>query len=419
MAQTVSNLTDVLKEAWTQDRLAKQFYDDNPVLERMQQVEATTIGEKAIVPIHNGRSGGYTSTDAAGGSLNSAGQQEVDAAEYTLVYHWFQVQLETGALVQAQGGDSSIVVAKSLEIEGAVNDLKKQCSRQLATNGDGILAACDTGGASTTVELLVDAGGGTVGAYGYQALVRGWLYPGLTIDIGATNNTDSIVTGAVIQSVSKSSSDPDIVIDSSVSTTAGTDYVYIANPNSATAANSEMNGLRNIVKTSGALGGLNPSTAAENFWQAAGQDTSTTALSLNLLLNASRAVRQETGKRATYNVTGLKQEQAFYELLQNQVRFSSDKVEAGHTGAPVWNGMEVVALNDILDTDWFCLTIEDFVRVHPKGVTKPTWATDLDGSGGSLQWAAGTTAFKNGVVFPMQVGVRRRNSHYAITGLTA
>jgi hypothetical protein len=25
MAQTVSNLTDVLKEAWTQDRLAKQL----------------------------------------------------------------------------------------------------------------------------------------------------------------------------------------------------------------------------------------------------------------------------------------------------------------------------------------------------------------------------------------------------------
>ena len=43
MAQTVSNLTDVLKDAWTQDRLAKQFYDDNPVLERMSSLEADRL----------------------------------------------------------------------------------------------------------------------------------------------------------------------------------------------------------------------------------------------------------------------------------------------------------------------------------------------------------------------------------------
>ena len=382
----------------------------------MQAIEATTIGEKAIVPIHNGRSGGYTSTDAAGGSLNAAGQQEVDAAEYTLVYHWFQVQLETAALAQAAGGDSSVVVAKDLEIQGAVADLKRQCTRQLATNGDGVLAACDTGGASTTVELLTDS----ATSYGYQALVRGWLYPGLVVDIGDTaSNSDSVVAGTTIASVSESASDPDIVVGSSISTTSGTDFVHIANPNSGTAVNSEMNGLRNIVNTSGALGGLNPSTAAESFWKAAGRDTTTTALSLNALLNASRSVRQKTGKKETYNVTSLKQEQALYELLQNQARYTADQISAGQAGKVIWNGMEIVALPDILDQDWFCLTIEDFVRIHPKGVTKPTWATDLAGSGGSLQWSAGTTAFVNGVVLPMQIGVRRRNSHYAFTGLTA
>lgn len=414
MAQTVSNLTDVLKDAWTQDRLAKQFYDDNPVLDRMQSLEATTIGLQAQVPIHKNRNGGYTSVAAAGGNLNAAGNQQVDQALYTLVYHWHTVQLETAALAQAAGGDSSVIAAKDLELQGAIADMKRQCTRQLATNGDGKLAACATGGASTTVSLATD----TAAIYSYGALVRGWLHVGQVVDIGATNNTDSIVAGATISAVAVSSSAPTITIDSSVSTTSGTDFVYIANPNSGTAANTEMNGLRNIVNTSGALGGLNPSTAGEEFWSAAARDTSTTALSLNALLNTSRAVRQNTGKKETYNVTSLKQEQAFYELLQNQVRFGGNSVDAGVNAH--WNGMEVVALPDILDTDWFCLTIEDFIKISPKGIaSKPTWATDLAGTGGSFQYAAGTTHFDNSVVLPMQLGVKRRNSHAALTGLTA
>jgi hypothetical protein len=97
--------------------------------------------------------------------------------------------------------------------------------------------------------------------------------------------------------------------------------VYIANPNSATAANTETNGLRNIVNTSGALGGLNPATAGQEFWAAAARDTSTTVLSLDLILNLNTRVLQKTGKQFTDNVTGYKQQGNFYSLLQNQVRF--------------------------------------------------------------------------------------------------
>jgi hypothetical protein len=409
MAQTVANLTDVLKEAWTSDRLEKQFYDENPFLDRVSKFEATTIGEKAIVPIHNGRSGGYTSTLAAGGNLNPAGQQEVDAAEYTLPYHYFSVKLEAAAIAQAAGGDSSVVVSKDLELKGSIADTRKQITRQLVTNSDGIIAACDTGGASTTVELLVDSST----SYGYQSLVRGWLHEGMVVDIGATSNTDSIVTGATVTAISESSTDPDITIDSSVSTTSGTDFVYIANPNSATLANPEVNGLRSMVgSTTSALGGLDPDTAGEAFWKPAHVDTATTVLSLNLLLTLRRKVHQKTGSSPTYNLTSLKQEQAFYELLHNQVRYQNEPTGAGKVSLPSWNGMEIHAQPDVLDQDWFCLTIEDFIKIVPKAISKPTWATDIAGKGGSLQWTAGTTGFENAVMFPMQVGLKRRNSSH-------
>lgn len=414
MAQTVSNLTDVLKEAWTSDQLEKQFYDDNPFLQQVEKLQATMIGEKALVPIHKSRNTGYVSTAAAGGNLNTAGEQGVDAAEYTLVYHWQQISLQAAALNQTGSGAQSVVVAKDLEIQGAVNDMRKNAMRQIVTNGDGILAACDTGGASATVELLVDS----ATAYGYQAIVRGWLYPGLPVDIGPTNDIDGDIDGEAIVSVSESATDPDIVMTTSISTTSGTDFVFVHNPNGVV-ANTEMNGLRNIVNTSGALGGLNPSTAAESFWKAASRDTTTTVFSLDLGLDLSRSVHQKTGGKPNYVLTSLKQKQNFYSLLQNQARFVTDgKFAAGNVDDVLWNGMTVHAEPDVLDQDWFCLTLED-LGIITGSIKKPTWASDIEGSGGRLRWVQGTTRFDDAVVYPINFIAKRRNSHAAATGLTA
>lgn len=412
MAQTVSNLTDVLKEAWTSDRLEKQFYDQNPFLEQVEKLQATMIGEKALVPIHKGRNTGYTSAAAAGGSLNAAGEQAVDAAEYTLVYHWQQIALQTAALNQTGSAAQSVVVAKDLEIQGAVNDMRKQCMRQIVTNGDGVLAQCDSGGASTTVELLVDS----ATAYGYQAIVRGWLYAGLPVDIGTAADSDADVAGEAIVSVSESATDPDIVMTTSITTTTS-DFVTLANPNSATLSSVEMNGLRNIVNTSGALGGLNPSTAAEAFWKAAARDTTTTVFSLDLGLDLSRAVHQKSGNKPNYVLTSLKQKQNFYSLLQNQARFVTDgKFGAGNVDDVVWNGMTIHAEPDVLDQDWFTLTLED-LGIITGSIKQPTWASDLEGSGGRLRWGQGTTAFHDAVVYPINFIAKRRNTHAAATGL--
>lgn len=422
MAQTVANLADVLKEAWTSDRLEKQFYDENPFLAAITkgqfEVSKTRIGEKAIVPIHKGRSGGYTSTTSAGGSLNPADEQKVDAAEYTLVYHWFQIQLETGALNQSTGGATSAVDAKDLEIEGAISDVNKQCMRQIATSSNGILAACDTGGASTTVELLPDS----ATAYGYQALERGWLYPGLPVDVGTTADTDSLATGSEITAVKIDSADPDITIGSSISTTSGTHFVYVANPNSATAANPELNGLRSMVgSNSDALGGLDPDTAGEEFWKPAKVDTTTTVWSIDLALDLQRAVFQKSGKYGGYILTSAKQQANFYSYLQNQVRFNGDGngMGAGDVDAPKWNGMTVHALPDILDQDWFHLTLEDLVIATGQGIPQPTWVSDLQGINRGLQWVPDTTRFNDAVVWPWQLGMKRRNRSAAALGLTA
>jgi hypothetical protein len=416
LAQTATTLLDVLREVWTTETIVKQFEAKNGPLARIKKVKGTMIGKQAQVPIHKGRNlAGYTSVGAGGGSLNSAGAQQVDQGTYTLVYHWLSVELDTAALLQASGSNAqSIVGAKDLEISEGLENIDHQATRQLMTNGDGIVAQCDTGGASTTVSLLASPSGT---AYGYDALVRGWLGVGSVVDIGTTADTDSLVTGTTVSGIADTASAPTITVGTSISTTSGTHFVYIANPNSATAANPETNGLRNIVNTTGSLGGLSPANAGEEFWKAAARDTSTSTLSLDLMLSLSRQVRQRTGNRETDVWTSLKQGDNYNLLLQNQVRFAGPSTSA-NADTPGWNGLQVEAFPDVLDSDMFFLTLSDFCRITG-GTDGAKWASQIGGDGqpGGL-WAQGTTSFKDAVVMPLQVGVNRRNSQAAATALT-
>lgn len=418
MAQTATTLANVLKEAWTDARIQKQFYADDGPLTRIESEPAVMIGSQASVPVWTDlAAGGYTSTSQAGGVLNPATNQPVNKAFYTLTQHFYQIALEYSALNQAAGDNiASVVSAKNLEIEGAIASLRNQATRQIVTNGDGIVAACGNTSASTTVNLVASPSGT---AYGYDAIVREWLRPGAVIDIGTTADTDAVATGVTVQGVTESASAPAIQISgSAVSTTSGTHYVYIANPNSTTAANPEANGLRNLYGT-GALGGLNPATAGQEFWQPALRDTSTSVYSLDLALNMGRSVQQKSGQPETTVWSGLKQQANHYSLLQNQVRFSSDSgLNAGGRGSVKWNGLNWEAFNAILDSDIFFLHLPDIVRVTG-GFKAPQWMSSLQGANQGQIWSPGTTQFVDGLGHAFQVGLRRRNTGAAATALTA
>ena len=416
MAQTATALLTVLKERWTSDELQRQFLSDDSPLSKLEQRTGVMIGKQAQTPVLLTGNSGYTSVGASGGTLNPAGQQGVNQAQWTLVNHWLQIAIDAAAINQSGSNEQAIVAAKDLEIEGGVIDMRRQMTRQLVTNGDSIVAQCATSGGSTVVPLVASPSGT---AWGFDALMRSWLQTTMNVDIGTIADTDSLVTASPISAVAINATAPTITIGTSITTTAGTHFVYIPNPNSATAPNPEMNGLRNIVSTTGALGGLNPATGGQELWQAASRDTATTVLSLDLLLSLQQQVMQFSGKKHTENWTGLKQQKNFYALLENQVRYSRDDgLNAGSVDTVKWGNMSIDAFPAILDSDWYCLTLSDVFRVTGSQ-TKPTWASDVQGSNTGALWAQGTTQFVDGVSYPMNIGVQRRNTHAAATGLTA
>lgn len=420
-SSTVSAFTDVYKEAWTQDRLAKQFYDENPLLERAEKFSTTVIGKQAQVPIHKGRAGGYSVKSSAGGTLNNADYQKVDQAAYTLSYPYQQVSIETGALNQGTGGNQSVVAQLDLEIEGAINDMKKQAMRQVVGNGDALIAEFTTTTATTPLNLKTPANGGK----GYDAIVRGWLVPGQQVDIGTTANEVSVADGYFVTAVSEDETTPTVTVSTTYGgsaaslTTAAGDYISIKDARAATTSN-ETNGLRNIVSATGALGGLNPATTGEEFWKAAYVDTTTTVLSLDLLMTLRRKVHQKTGTdTGKLWLMSIKQYSVLEQILQNQVRFTNpDSLKAGNASLS-WAGGEILQYPDLLDSDVYCITESDLIHITGDRIKKPTWMSDIQGTNTGLIWAQGATNFVDAITYPQQFGVSRRNSHAAAKGLTA
>ena len=238
---------------------------------------------------------------------------------------------------------------------------------------------------------------------------------GQYIDIGTTADTDALTitaegSGYQVTALGISPTAPTITVNNAaVATTLGTHFVYIRNPNCTTAANPEVNGLRQLIGT-GAFGGLNPATAGQEFWAGGARDTVTTTFSLDLALGLQRAVMQNSNNAPTSIWTGYKQQANLYALLQNQVQFTGDQnLAAGSVSSPKWNGTSIDAFADILDSDFYMLTLSDLVRIKGN-LDSPKWASDIEGSGGALRWRQGFTSFVDGVVYPLNMGARRRNT---------
>lgn len=413
MAENVSNLSEVLKEVWTQDRLEAQFYSEHRFLDKVEKTNKYTIGRQAQVPLELSYPGGYSAVPGGGSSsLNSADNLHVDRADYTLANHWQQVAVEAEAINQADSrGARSTVDAVDQTITSNVLSLRKEINRQAVANGDALIAA--TTGTASSTEVELDSTG-----FGFDAIVRGWLRPGMTVDIGTAADEDSVSGDRSITAVEEDPDTPSITVDTSVTLVAN-EFVSVANARVGTTSH-EMSGLRTIAgSTTSEIGGLDPDTAGEEVWKPAKVDSSTTTVSLDLLLELQRAVYQKTGKWPNYVTTSPKQCAALYALFQNQVRFSGDSsTAAGGVDGFTWNGMTVNVDPDIPDRELYMLTLSDFICITGGSFGKPTWASDIEGAGGRLRWGQGTTAFHDAVTYPLQLGVKRRNSHAAATSLT-
>src|SRR5690349_15120223 len=123
MAETPTTLSGVFKEAWTSDRMAKQFEDNAGPLARVESRRGVMIGKQAQTPILKYNAGGYTSFGAAGGSFNTSNNLGLDQAVLPLVNHGMPISIEFSALNQSGSNVQSVIAAKDLTMEQALSEI--------------------------------------------------------------------------------------------------------------------------------------------------------------------------------------------------------------------------------------------------------------------------------------------------------
>lgn len=398
MAATRSSIETALLRGWKTKQYVEQLYEENKFLEKVKKTDRYLEGELIRVPLHVSRNGGFTSLPEGGGSLNEAGNQGYNKAQYNLTHHHQQVALQGDVIDTTKNRSQAIVSAYDEEIKRALNDMNRQLSRMLYGNGDSLIAQCRTSD-SNNIDLNKTTG--------KIPLERGWLFVGQPVDVGTKAAETSIVNASKITAIDET----EVAFTVAAGAQAGegtTHYVSQANAR-AGETSYEMNGLRNIVSATSKLGGLAPSTEA--LW-AATVNTGTT-LTINLLLEAQQKIRQRRGKSPNFFLTSLKQRRKFYELLEQQVHFAGDKVEAGNDEKATWAGMQIFADPDCPDEDLYMGHFDHFFMV---ALPKPYWQNEITG-GNIMDWIQGTDSYGGKLTYRCNLCVDRRNDLHRFSSL--
>jgi hypothetical protein len=400
MATTESSLEAALDVIWTERRFKEQLFEENRFWDKLQKTDKYTQGKEAKVPLHVSRNGGFTSLPSGGGPLNEAGNQGYDEANFKLTHHHQQVAIQGDILDVSEDKAGSIVSAADEEITRALNDMNRQFTRMSYMDGSARIAQCR---ASNTNNVDLNTTSGRI------AIERGWIYEGQQVDVGTKAEEASIVNGSVVTAVD------DVnwafTVASGNVTTEGTTH-YVSNKNGRSGETSfEMNGVQNAVSETSSFGGLTPSEQRQ--WKST-VNTTTTTLTIAALLTAQRKIRQRRGKSPTFLNTGLLQQQKFYELLEQQVQFGSDKgLEAGNDESVRWAGMEIFADPDCPDELLMMGHWEHFFLVHLKS---PYWQNAVTG-GQKLAWIQGTDSYGGKLTYRCNLAADRRNDMYLFNAL--
>lgn len=408
----IAAVQDVLKEVWVSDELESQLAEETMLLDWFEEVTEYTDsnGLKASVPLKVGRSGGIGARPV-GGLLPQPDHQKPGKATYEYQNLYATVRVEGPVVARMSTDRTSCVREIDFEVNGVLEDFSKDLDRQLHGFGDGAitLAGLPGGGSSTTVLL---------GASNYPIIERGFLWEGMRISIGTLANPTLDTAENRIVSIVDSESAPAIVLSDATATTAAS-HIFLYGNTAASSVSYELNGLGNIVDDTLELGEIDPTASGKGYWKAYVNDNSGTnrALSLALMNKTNRKVLQR-GKAVTDLTGSLGMQEAYYNLLQAQVRFNGNTGLAAGPGqdksGPEFNGVTFHGDINALPNRIYFL-VKSALQMYSAGAV--AWQNQNTG-GDILAWSQSYDAFVARAAKYCQTGTDRRRSFAVLADIT-
>ena len=386
------------------------------MLAQLERATQHVEGRRAVLSLHVSRNAGVGAR-AEGGALPTAGYQGYVEERVTLAYNYLRIKVSGQAMKATVNDSGSFVRALSNEMTNGVNDLRRDVNRQIFNDGNDRIATCGTTSGATTIVLAATT----------TALQLSLLEPHTKIDIGSATNPTSRASAHFILTVDKAASPPTMTVSATQGgsaaslTTAGTDFITRSGSQTADGGGNlkhELTGLREIVKASGTLHNVDPTS--QPVWKSIANDNSGTnrAATDNLFEVVIDDIDTEAGKSPNFCVTSKGVRRNYAAQLKSMKRFNdgaSITLKGGFKALTIDCGdvsLPIAADRDCPNNTAFLLNL-NHIKQHE--MSDWEWA-DYDGAvlrntSGYDQWEAFMFKYH-------EICTDQRNTHGIISDLT-
>jgi hypothetical protein len=404
---TLTTLSNIMKNFYL-GPVQTQFNNEILVNQLLGVSSENLVGLQAVLPLHTSRTGGIGSRGELE-TLPAAGNQSYSQATYDLAYHYGRAQVSGQAIHKTSSSAGAFLQAMKSELDGLRDDLALDFARQVYGTGDGIIASCTAQTTQTTL-ILGSA----------EALVKGFIYINMVVDIGDTSNPISVAQARTVTDV-----DPvagTITISGAAVTTTTSHRIFRsgnAGPSTTYALREMPAGLQKIVSTSAnSVGGINAASAGSRFWDNL-RNTTGGGISLSTLMsewNRSNAAGAKNGDVVAITTPGLVRRLFETADFKSLIQFvNTNEFKGGFSEVSFAANGQPIKLYPDRHAPWGQVLVLD--KKHVRLFSPMDWSF-LDKDGLSVRWVSDTDAYQVALFRYASLGVDRRNTSNVISGLT-
>jgi hypothetical protein len=394
MPATMTTISAITKELYEKD-VREQLNNETVALTRVQKTSegiTSDVGGKYVVfPTHMSRNSGIGARNESE-ALPTAGNQGTAAARVGLKYLYGRVQLTGQTMELAKSNPQAFMSTLDLEVNGLKTDLAKDLNRQVYGDTLGGIAV-SSATYTTTNDIVVTH--------------TTWIEEGMVVDV-TTSAGVAIASGVTVTAVDTATNT--VTVDgSTISGSAGDLIVRKGN------YGREWNGFGSIVKVSGTLYNINPSTYPR--WKSTVDSNSGTnrALSEGLMILMADTIRTKGGSTSLI-LQNLGVRRAYFNLLAQQRRFTNTQnFEGGFSGLAFTTDKGDIPV--VADTDAPPNTQYFINEKELKWYREGDWSF-MDRDGSMWQRVVGYDAYEGTMFQYSELGTHRRNSHGVIQDIT-
>ena len=382
----LTTAADVLKNDYI-GPIRSNLNNKRILMNKIRKSSEEVSGDHVKLPLQSGRNSGVGAR-AYNGTLPTAGSQQYKYAQFDTKTVYGRMKIY-GKLIRATRNDKGAFIrGVSSECKGLSDDLADDVNRQQFIGSTGTLCTVGAGTASATQ---------TVSSTQY-------LFPGMLVAIGGLGS----------RTVSSITSETVVVFTATI-TTSGSEVIV----RDGVTSGLELQGLDEIVASSGTIQNIDPTTASGAFFKGNVFGSDSTPVPLDEMdMEEAVDVAEEKGGEVDYIITSYAGRREYYKALANQKRFTDSVTLKGGFKALMFNDIAMVVdkhcPRDSTKTRMYFLSSKNLGHYRMADLD---WMQDDGAILARIAGSSGEEAYEATLVYDAEFATDFRAAHSVLKGI--